>query len=272
MTLPFFEQGIVALVTAFVFGDPALGKLAGLNVFERDPHAFFHAGINDLRANRHIAPLRRFGNGETHAADTGFIHQISDELHFMKTLEVGHLRRVTGFDQNFEPGRDERTQATTENRLLAEKIGFSFFLEGRLEDAGASATDGVCPGESDVFGFFAALMERNEAWDASAFDIFAPHDMTRAFGRNHDDIDSFRRNDRLEIDREAVSEQERLSVPKVGQDVFFIHCRLLGVGQRNKDHIRVADRVTSRDDLEAFFLGDRPGFTAGIEANDHIVS
>ena len=44
-----------------------------------------------------------------------------------KTFEIGHFRRVAGFDQSLEPLRIEFHETAAERHLLAEKIGLAFF-------------------------------------------------------------------------------------------------------------------------------------------------
>src|SRR3954463_5329843 len=122
MLLAFFQQGVVLLVAALVLGDPAFGEFAGLNVFERRLHTLFDAGIHDFRPDTDIAPLGSFGNRKAHAADSGFVYQINDELKFMQTFEVRHLWLVAGFDQSFISRGDERADTTAKDGLFSEQI------------------------------------------------------------------------------------------------------------------------------------------------------
>ena len=160
MRFAFFEQRVVAFVAAFVFVHPVFRELAGLNIFQRRRHALLHAGINNFWTDADVAPLGGFGNREPHAADAGFVHQIGDEFQFMQALEVGHLRRVAGFDEHFKSGLHQSARAAAEHGLFAEQIGFRLFLEISFEDAGARAANAFGPGERNFFRILAGVLDR----------------------------------------------------------------------------------------------------------------
>jgi len=80
----------------------------------------------------------------------------------MQTFEVGHLGRVTGFDEHFKAGLHERARAAAEDGLFAEQIGFSLFFEVRFEDAGTGAADAFGPRECDFFASLPGFDKRDE--------------------------------------------------------------------------------------------------------------
>src|SRR5207247_1084582 len=63
MFFALMEQRVVAFVAGLVLLDPALGEFAGLNFLQRRCHPLLNAGVDNLRANRHVTPLGRFGYG-----------------------------------------------------------------------------------------------------------------------------------------------------------------------------------------------------------------
>ena len=63
----------------------------------------------------------------------------------MKNLEVGDFRLVSCFEKDLEPGLDQSGGASAKNCLLAEEIGFGFFLKCGLEQARAGSTDATGP-------------------------------------------------------------------------------------------------------------------------------
>ena len=69
----------------------------------------------------------------------------------MQTFRVGHLGRVTGFDEHFKSSLYQCACAAAEHGLFAEQISFGLFLEIRFEDAGTCAADAFGPGERDLF-------------------------------------------------------------------------------------------------------------------------
>ena len=58
----------------------------------------------------------------------------------MQTFEVSHLGGVACFDQGFKSSLDQFDCSATQDRLLTKKIGFGFFPEIGLNDAGSSTT------------------------------------------------------------------------------------------------------------------------------------
>jgi hypothetical protein len=102
----------------------------------------------------------------------------------MQAFEVRHLRLITGFGERFETGLDECGDATTENGLLAEQIGFSLFGEGGLDDAGAGSADGIGVGQCEFAGVTSCvLLDGDEARNATALGVGAADEMAWALGR-----------------------------------------------------------------------------------------
>jgi predicted cobalt transporter CbtA len=93
------------------------------------------------------------GDGVVHIGNAALIHQVYDQLELMQTLKLGHFGGISGFNQGLETGFDQFHSTTAEYSLLTEQIGFGLVLEGYLDDAGTTATDGAGIRE----GYFAGL-------------------------------------------------------------------------------------------------------------------
>ncbi len=75
----------------------------------------------------------------------------------------------------------------------------------------------------------------------------------------------------LEMDREAVAEEQRLALGEVRLDVLLVGGRLLGVGQRDEDHVArgcTASAVSKTS--KPFSSATVTRFAAGIEADDDL--
>jgi hypothetical protein len=70
----------------------------------------------------------------------------------VQAFEIGHFRSVAAFNERFETGADQLDKAAAEDDLLAEQVGFAFFLERRFDDAGTAAADAAGVGEREVMG------------------------------------------------------------------------------------------------------------------------
>ena len=62
--------------------------------------------------------------------------------------------------------------------------------------------------------------------------------MTWAFGRNHNHINTFGRNDLVVVNIEAVGKRQGCAIFQVGRDFVFVNQRLVFIGQQNHHHIR----------------------------------
>ena len=129
-------------LAGFAFQHPIAREAAHLDIVENALHLGFRLRRDDARAGLIFAKLGRVRNRVVHVGDAALVDQIDDELHFVQTFEVGHLRRVACFDQRFKAGTNEFDEATAQHGLLAEEIGLALFLEGRLDDARTPAPDG----------------------------------------------------------------------------------------------------------------------------------
>src|SRR5690606_37834566 len=123
------------------FLHPVRGELAGLDVLQDALHFSLGFCSDDTRASDVFAPLGSVRDRVVHVGDAAFVDQIHDQLHFMQALEVGHFRRITSLNQNFETGADQLNDAAAKNSLLTEQVGFAFFLEGGFDNARTTAAN-----------------------------------------------------------------------------------------------------------------------------------
>ena len=80
-------------------------------------------------------------------------------------------------------------------------------------------------------------MDGCKARNALALKIFASYRMTRAFRRNHDNVDISRRLNLTKMNVEAVCKRKNLAGGHVRCDAFIINSRLLFVRKQNHDKI-----------------------------------
>ncbi len=91
-------------------------------------------------------------DGVIHIGNAALVHKIHDELHLVQTLEICHLRRVTGFDQNVVTAFDQLYQAPAQHHLLAEQVGLAFLTEAGLDDPGPATADRAAIGKCCLKG------------------------------------------------------------------------------------------------------------------------
>src|SRR3546814_13468958 len=89
--------------------------------------------------------------------------------------------------------------------LLAEQVGLALFLEGGLDGAGPAAADRRRVAQRDLQGVARrVLVERHQAGDAAAAQVFRAHGLDRALRRAHEDVDVVARLDEVAVDVEAL--------------------------------------------------------------------
>ena len=256
-----------------MLGDPLLGELARLDLFEHRLHRRFGLIVDDARSARVVAVLGGVADALAHALDAFFVHQVDDELELVQALEVRHLGRVAGFHQRFETGGDERGGSAAEDGLLAEEIGFGFFAEVRFENARAAAADSarICGGNR--LGFTGhVLMDRDEARHAAAHFVFVADHAARPLRRAHPHVDVRRRHDRAEVNAEAVGKRERRTRFEVVLDVTHVRRGLLLVGDQDHRDVRALYRLGDFRHFEALALRLGSRLRIAAQADDDLAA
>ena len=174
----------------------------------------------------------------------------------MQAFEISHLRLVAGFHQRLKAHADQFHQATAQNGLLAEEIGFAFLTEVGLNNARTPAADARAVGQAQFHRFARSiLVHSDQARHAAAFDIFATHGVTGALGGHHDDVNAGLGFDQAEVDVQAMCERNGCTVTNVVVDVFLIGIRLQFVGHGEHDQVRPSGCCCDVHDLQAFAFG-----------------
>src|SRR5215471_16972552 len=158
MLLFFFPKRSEVPAALLVLFDPLSRKAAVLNARKDFLHRFAGFVASYALATREVAILGRVRNRVAHAAESAFINEVDNQLHFVAALEIGDLGRVAGFDQRLESFLDQRREPAAENRLLAEQIALRFLAESRTQHAGARRTDAVRVGKCVVLGAAAGIL------------------------------------------------------------------------------------------------------------------
>jgi hypothetical protein len=99
------------------------------------------------------------------------------------------------------------------------------------------------------------LLHRDQARHAAAALVFAAHRMPRALRRDHQHVDGGLRLDQLEVNAEAVGEEQRGAVADVRRDLLLVDAPLQFVRGQDHDRVGPGRRLGDRHHLEAFGLG-----------------
>ena len=145
-----------------------------------------------------------------HLGEAAFVQQVDDELQLVQALVVRDFGLIAGFHQRLETLEHEVAGAAAEHGLFAEQIRLGLFRERRLEHATARAADAVTVGESlgeRIAG--RVLVHGDQRGHAATLLVLAAHEVTGTLGRDQRHVEILARLDLLEVDVEAVREQQR---------------------------------------------------------------
>ena len=81
------------------------------------------------------------------------------------------------------------------------------------------------------------LVDRDQARHAAALLIFAAHRVAGALGRHHQHVEIGARLDQVEMDVEAVREEQRRALLHVGVQIVLVDVGLQFVGRHHHHHI-----------------------------------
>ena len=253
------------------FKNEVARELAALDVLQHGLHFLFHVFRDQAGTGDIVAVFGGVADGVAHTGKTALVHEIDDELHFVHAFEVGHFGLVASFHQRFETGLDEGGNAAAENGLFAKEVGFRLFAEGGLNDAGARAANAFGIGQRHLQSFAGGvLLNGHEAGHAAAFRKGAAHEMTGPLGGDQEHVHIPGRNDLIEVDVEAVREEQRLALGEVRLDVVLIDGGLHFVGQKQHDEIGHLGRFLRRDRFKAVLPGQFVVGAAGALTHNNL--
>ncbi len=184
------------------------------------------------------------------------MQQVDDQLEFVHHLVIGDFRLVTGLDQGLEARNDQLGRAPAQHRLLAEQVGLGLLGERGLDDTRASAADAGRIGEGDPERVPPGiLVHGDQTRYTMPFLVLAPHQPARALRCDQRDVQIVARLDLLEMDGEAMREQQRRTCIDVVDN---------GVVQRFLNHVRRQEHhdLGARDGVVR--LLDRQAIRAGL--------
>ena len=189
----------------------------------------------------------------------------------MESFKVSDFRLIARRDENFKAILNQMSYAAAKYALFAEKVGFSFFLEGCLQNAGASAADAARISQRDVEAFAGSvLLNCENVGNAAAFDESTANQMTRSLRRNHEHVNIRGRDNLLEMNVEAVGKCERGAFLQIRGDFVFVNVRLLLVRNENHRNIGSFNRVRNAENFQALTFSDGFGFGAFVQPDDDI--
>ena len=191
----------------------------------------------------------------------------------MADLEVGNLGLVAGLNQGLEAGLDQVRDAATQDSLLAEQVGFGLLGEGRLDDAGAGAADGLRVGEDQIPGLAGGVhLDGDDVRGALALGVGLADLVAGTLGGDHDHIVTLGDLNVAVADVEAVCEEKGGTFLQVGGNLLGVHGALDLVGQQQRDDVALGDGLGHVLDLKARGLSLGPRRGTGAQADDHVNS
>ena len=259
-----FAVGVELLAAGGLVFEEGLGELTVLDFGEDGLHGLAALIVDDAGTADIVAPLGRIRNAVPHVGEAAAIDEVDDELELVEDFEVSALGLVAGFDQGFKAALNEGAHAAAEDGLLAEEIGLGLFFEGGFENSGAGAADALEVAEIESVGVAGGiLMNGDEAGDASAFGEDLTDAMAGSLGRGEAYVDVLGGDNGLEMDVEAVSEEEQCARLQVGGDFVGLEFGLGLVGGEDHYHVGPLGCLGGGGDFKAGLLGFGAGLGGG---------
>ena len=170
--------------------------------------------------------------------DAALVHEVDDHLHLVVDLEVGELLGVASLGQGLETGLDHLDEAAAEHGLFAKEVLLGLILEGRLDDAGASAAQAPSVGKGDIPGVTGGvLVHAGQVGHTGALGVLTTNDVAGALGGDHDDVDVLGSLDVAKVDVETVSEAQGVARLQVGLHELLVDGGLGLVGGEDHDDV-----------------------------------
>src|SRR5437016_12788058 len=178
--------------------------------------------------------------------------EIDNKFELMQTFEIRQLRRITRVHQRIEAAPNECAGSTTEHSLFAEQISFGFITKGCLDNAGASATDRLRPGQRRPLGMATRVwMNSDQSRYSASVTEFAANHWPEPLRGDHHNIDVFSRNDRSIINRKAVGKEKGLALSEIRSNLLFVTGGHLCIRQREKNDVPPAHRFSRLENVVA---------------------
>ena len=227
--------------------------------------------INDLWSRNIATELSGFRDRVVHVRQATLENEVHNQLHFVADLEERHLRCVTSFDENLEARHHQLFQATTENCLLTEEVSFGLFTEGGLDNPCTSSADSGCIGQCQRRALAGrVIFHGNQRGNTLALRKLATNQVAGALRCNHAHRDSLRSDDLLEVNVQAVGEENSVPIFQVRFNLLFEDRDLRRVGGQDHDQICPLSGLSVREHFEASFFGLFRGLGALAQADTNI--
>src|SRR5215472_13986833 len=101
-------------------------------------------------------------------------------------------------------------------------------------------------------------MQGEQAWHAAPLSEFRAHEVAGRFGRDHEDVHVFGRNDLAEMNREAVSEGEILAGTKMRSNFVAVDPGRSLVWDKHHDDVGPGRGIGRALDVQAGFFSFGP--------------
>ena len=113
-------------------------------------------------------------------------------------------------------------------------------------------------------------MYGDKARNTSASLILGTNGVSRTLGRNHNNVNVSRRNDKTKVNVKAVCEHQSLAGGKVGENILLINTLLSFIGCKNHNDISLLRSLGSRHNSKTRFFRFLPALGAFIQANYYV--
>ena len=199
------------------------------------------------------------------------VHEVDNHLHLVIALEVRELGRIASLSQGLKASLHKLNEAAAKDSLLAEEVFLGLLRESRLNDAGTGTADAPAIGHGDIPRIASSVLsDACEVRHARALGELTAHNVARALGSTHDDVNVLGSLDVAIVDIEAMRESERIASMQVRGNVLLVNLGLQLVGNKNHDDVSFLGSLVLEHDLQASFFSLSPALGAFAQANANV--
>ena len=149
----------------------------------------------------------------------------------MQTFKIRHFWGIPCLYQSLKAGLHQCSRTTAKYSLLAKKIRFCFFTEGRFDNASTATAIARRVRQRNTLSLPSGVLgNRDQTGNATARYIRRTDGVPGTFGRNHDHIQISARLNQLEMNIEPVGKRNCRTLLDIRFDFVDIQRRLQFIG------------------------------------------
>ena len=189
----------------------------------------------------------------------------------MDALEICISRIVSCLNERLKACLHKCAYTAAKNSLLTEEVCLCLNSECRLKKSCSCSADSKAICKCKVLCLSCVVLLNSDKTRCSlSCLILAANRVSGSLRCDHCYVDVLRRNDLSEMNCKTVSEHKHVAIFKVRLDIFFIHCSLLLIVDKNHDDVCLLCSLCCRIYLKSLRFSLCPRLTSLVKTDANI--